>query len=76
MTAVFSFGIAGAMLPEMSMAATSSSGTSSDVKCVTVWGRPSSKTWNADWGMLRTNLPRPSETVTVTCTTSTSTRST
>ena len=33
-TAFFSFGIAGVMLPEMSMATTISSGTSSDVKCV------------------------------------------
>ena len=59
-------GIAGAMLPEMSMAATSSSGTSSAVKWVTAWARPSSNTWKADCGMLRTNLPRLSETVTVT----------
>ena len=61
------------MLPEMSIAATSSSGTSSDAKCVIVCGRPSSDTWNADCGMPRTNLPWPSLTVTVTCTTSTST---
>src|SRR5436189_71640 len=44
LTAFFSFGIAGAMLPEMSIATTSSSGTSSDAKCVTSCLRPSSKT--------------------------------
>ena len=76
MTAVFTFDIAGAMLPEMSIAATSSSGTSSDVKWLTACGRPSSNTWKADCGTLRTNLPWPSAIVTVTCTTSTSTRST
>ena len=42
-TAVFSLGIAGAMLPEMSIATISSSGTSSDAKCVIVCACPSSR---------------------------------
>ena len=36
------------MLPVMSMATMSSSGTSSDAKCVIACGWPSSDTWKAD----------------------------
>ncbi len=73
LTAIFSRGIAGAMLPLTSTATMSSSGTSSEPKCEIFCALPSSSILKADRGSPATKWPVLSVTVAMTWTTSTST---